>query len=408
MAYLQRSIEDVLQRAVGQFPAVVLIGPRQSGKTTTLARVFGKSHNYVSLDDPDVARAAHSDPRGFLDIHPAPLVIDEVQRAPDLIGYVKHRIDAHRQLTGQFILSGSQNLLLMQQVTETLAGRAAVFDLLPLSLREIAKQPTRPPIWEGTLADIGDSALEAVSAKALWQRLVVGCYPEPATHPSMDPRLWHASYVRTYLERDVRSIRNVADLGLFGAFLKALAASNGQLLNMQSLSSQLGVSLNTVKAWLSVLEACFQVVLLRPYFANLGKRPVKTPKVYFLDTGTLCYLLGLSDVERLRRDRLSGSVFEAVVLAELLKLGHQTGMRPSVYFWRTAAGAEVDFLVETASGLVPIEAKASQTAKPSMGKSIRALRSDGGDAVLPGYVVYAGSEPVPLGGGTVAVPLHSL
>lgn len=426
MPYLRRSIESVLARAATQFPAIVLTGPRQSGKTTTLAEVFGTTHGYVSLDDPDVARAAAVDPRAFLELHPAPLVIDEVQRAPDLIGHVKHRIDLHRDRTGQFILSGSQNLLLMQQISESLAGRAAVLDLLPLSLPEIGGDPHREPAWDrppkqdrwhvnespangGTPPDDHGPAIgsEGGGPDALWQRLLDGFYPEPVTRPGIDIRLWQAGYVRTYLERDVRSIRNVADLGLFTSFLEALAAQNGQLLNLQSLASQLGIALNTAKAWLSVLETCYQVVLLRPYFANLGKRLVKRPKVYFLDTGTLCYLLGKADRKALRADRAAGQVFEAAVLAELLKLGHQTGIRPRAYFWRTVDGAEIDFLLETPSGLIPIEAKAAQTAHPSMAKTIRALRRDAGDDVRPGYVVYAGDHVLPLGDGTLAIPLST-
>lgn len=245
--------------------------------------------------------AAAADPRGFLDLHPAPVLFDEVQYAPDLLPYVKERIDLRRQACGQYLLTGSQHLLLLEKVTESLAGRAAVLRLLPLSGREACGHRDAPLPWE-----TGSSRAHwRVPTRGLWEALLRGGYPELAG-PRRNVSLWHASYVQTYLERDVRSLRQVGDLMAFQVFLRALAARNGQLLNLSDLARDLGLAVNTAKAWLSVLEASFQVIRLRPYFANVGKRLVKTPKVYFTDTGTLCYLAGLKTPEHAAPVRWGG------------------------------------------------------------------------------------------------------
>ncbi|MDS4019786.1 MAG: ATP-binding protein, partial [Candidatus Competibacter sp.] len=399
--YIHRTLEPVLQRAMREFPAIVLTGPRQSGKTTLLKSLFGASHGYVSLEPPDVRAAASSDPRGFLALYPPPVIFDEVQYAPDLLPYLKEWIDAHRDRRGQYLLTGSQNPLLLEQVTESLAGRAAILRLLPLSWRESLGQPDTPLPWE---REDERPPRPELSYPALWQGLLRGGYPELVVEPGRDQVLWHGSYLQTYLERDVRSLRQIGDLTLFQNFLRALATRSGQLLNLTDLARDLGATVNTIKAWLSVLEATFQVIVLRPYFANVGKRLVKTPKVYFTDTGTLCYLAGLRDPEHAAAGPLGGAIIETAVLAEIVKTFWHRGEEPQVYFWRTATGVEVDVVVEVGGRIVPVEIKLSATPRPAMAAGILALRQDLGEKVEPGYVIHPGEIQLPLAPGVRALP----
>jgi hypothetical protein len=403
--YVSRTLEPVIERAAAEFPAVVLTGPRQAGKTTLLRRLFGESHRFVSLDLTDVRAAAITDPRGFLAAFPPPVILDEVQHAPELLSYVKERIDTQRHLRGQFLLSGSQNLLLMQQISETLAGRTAVLHLLPLSLREAAGQSGAPPPWVGGYAPSERVELDTAE---LWRGFLRGGYPEISTDPGRDFRMWHGSYVQTYLERDVRTLRQVGDLTLFQSFLRAVAARSAQLFNLSEVARDLGIAVNTVKAWLSVLEATHQVFVLRPYFANVGKRLVKTPKVYFTDVGTLCYLAGLQSPEHAAQGPMGGAILETAVLSEIVKCFRHRGEQPRVYFWRTSSGSEVDFLVEAEDRVIPIEVKLSSTPRPRMVAGIAALRRDLGDAVAPGYLVHPGQAGMPLGSDTTALPLSRL
>jgi predicted AAA+ superfamily ATPase len=402
--YIPRSLEPILKKAVKQFPAAVLVGPRQSGKTTLLRHLYGNQYPIVSLEPPDVRLAATNDPRGFLNLYPPPVVFDEIQYAPVLLPYIKEQVDAHRERTGQYLLTGSQNLLLMQQVTESLAGRAAVLKLLPMSRWEINRQPLRMLPWEQ-----GKSrALPAQSVRELWEQIIRGSYPEIVCNPDRDIRLWQASYIQTYLERDVRNLRNIGDLTLFQTFLRALATRSAQILNLSDIAREIGVSVNTAKNWISILEASFQIFILRPYFANIGKRLIKSPKIYFTDTGLLCYLVGLRDIEHAKAGPMSGAIFENLVVTELFKIYIHRGEEPALYYWRTSNGSEVDLVIDTQGQLLPIEIKQTETPRPEMAKEIISFQRDFRGKAGQGFVIHPGSTALPLGKGVVSLPLTNL
>lgn len=403
--YIKRSLETVLLKAASEFPAIVLTGPRQTGKTTLLKTLFGRKCGYISLEAPDVRAAATEDPRTFIEMHPPPVIYDEVQYAPDLLPYVKEKIDAHRDRAGQYFLTGSQNLLLGEKISESLAGRAAVLRLLPLSRREAEGHPQAPFPWETGRSQSEEPGL---SFQDIWKGFLRGNYPELVANPDRDINLWHSSYVQTYLERDVRTLRQVGDLTQFQTFLRALAARTAQLFSMTDLARDIGVSVNTVKAWLSVLEATYQVIVLRPYFANVGKRLVKSPKVYFTDVGILCYLSGLKDPEHAASGPMGGPIMETAVLSEIVKTITHRGQEPRVYFWRTSAGTEVDIVVEAGGKIVPIEVKLSATPRPAMAFSIKTFQKDFGDKAMPGYVVHPGDVRLPLGSNVTALPFSDL
>lgn len=329
-----------LLRLARGFPVVVLTGPRQSGKTT-LAQAALPGHAYVSLEDPDTRQRVAADPRGFLAAHPQGLVLDEAQRVPELLSYLQTAIDADRR-PGRYIVTGSQNLLLSAAVGQSLAGRAGYLELLPLSYAE------------------GAAVFGGLSLDELLHR---GAYP--AVHASdVDARDWFASYVASYLERDVRQISRIGDLLQFQRFVRMMAARCGQLLNLNAVAHDLGVAQTTARDWLGVLEASYVAYRLPPYHGNFGKRLVKTPKLYFHDTGLAAWLLGIGSASAMNVHPMRGALFENLCIGEVLKHLRNTGAAGTPYFWRDNIGNEVDLLIERAGVLQPVEFKSGATFQP--------------------------------------------
>ncbi|MBI3184337.1 MAG: ATP-binding protein [Myxococcales bacterium] len=338
-----RELEKSLKAAARQFGALVVTGPRRAGKTFLLQHTFPGA-SYHLLEDPDVLAAVKADPRGWLDDVKTPAIVGEIQNAPELFSYVRTRIDQAPNRHGQWLLTGSQDFSLMAGVTESMTGRAAVFQLLPLSYRELRS-------WS----------------------LLRGGFPEVVKRPSA-ARPWFRSYVQTYLERDVRSLKAVKDLGTFRRFLTLLASRNGQLLNRTELAAPLGVSVPTVSEWVTVLETTGHVLLVPPYFENLGKRLVKSPKVYWVDPGLLCFLLGIDSPRQLEQSPFLGSIFEGFIAAEIIKNQVNAGRARELYFFRDQQGLEVDFLVPgPGAALWLVEAKWSKTLTPEMALPLQKL-----------------------------------
>ena len=369
--YIHRDLEPVLHEMLKQFPSVVVTGPRQAGKSTMLRQVLA-DYSYLTLDDPLTRQQALDDPELLLDSAGERLIIDEVQYAPSLLSYLKMRIDRRRAAKGRFVLSGSQQFVLMKNLGETLAGRIGLLELPPFSLREAS----RAKATEGTRA-----AFELACLR--------GLFPEPLTTPQLDATRWYAAYVQTYLERDIRTVYDVGNLREFERFLQLLAARCGQQLNLSALAVDVGVAVNTIKKWISILEACRIVYLLPPYYRNLGKRIIKAPKVYFLDCGLVCYLTQLRDGGHIMSGPLAGPLFENFCVQEAVKAMLGRGVPPRLFYLRTKTGLEVDLLVEGANRkLCPFEFKLSQTPRPEMGDALSRFRKEFGPLGLePGGVV---------------------
>jgi hypothetical protein len=381
--YVRRLLFSTVKKALSLFPALLITGPRQSGKTTFLLQEFGNRFDYVSFDDPLERDIALEDPNGFLNRFKAkPVILDEIQYVPHLLPYLKIRIDKERNRAGKWLLTGSQQFQLMKNVSESLAGRIALLELLPFSLLEAKPDSV--------------NLLESV----LW----VGEYPEPSLNPEKRD-LWLRSYIQTYVERDVRQLQNIKDLRSFETFLGLCAAYHGQTFNAAALSRKCGVSLPTIKAWAGVLEASYLCQFLSPYFNNYGKRLVKTPKLYFIDPAIVCTLTRQPNGEAAVTGAMGGVLFEGLIISEAYKVFAAAGKNADIFFWRSRDGLEVDLIIQIGNTLHPVEIKL--TATPTL-KHIEPLKKfaalAGKRAEGKGILVCRIEKTTPLPSNTLAMP----
>jgi len=364
---IKRDLAPQLKALYRQYPVVTVTGPRQSGKTTLVKTVFPE-WTYVSLEAPDIREYALRDPRGFIEAYPERVILDEVQRAPDLFSYIQTHVDAIGK-EGVYVLTGSFNFGLMEGISQSLAGRVAVLELLPLACTETTRAGVIPDSIE--------------------ELMIAGGYPRIYDR-GLAPQQWHANYVTTYLERDVRALKAVSDLSVFQRFLKMCAARSGQILNLSSLGDDCGITHNTARSWLSILEASYIVYLLKPHHQNFNKRLIKSPKIYFYDSGLLSYLIGISDPDTLLTHASRGQVFETWVISELLKGRFNRGMRDNIYFWRDNTGHEIDCIVDQGNRLLPIEIKSGKTVSDDFFKGLRYWSRISGTDAKEMVLVYAG------------------
>ncbi|MFZ4632614.1 MAG: ATP-binding protein [Saprospiraceae bacterium] len=367
--FIPRSLSTRLLDLKEKFRVISLTGPRQSGKTTLLRNLFPE-YRYVSLENPDYQDFALRDPRHFLNVYDRYVIFDEAQRVPHLFNYLQGKVDEDN-IPGQFILSGSQNYLLMQSITQSLAGRVALSYLFPLTFSELEGIDSMP--------------------KELNQALFNGYYPV-LYEQSLTPADFYPSYVETYLERDVRSLTAVHDLVQFRNFVRLCAGRIGQPLNYQTLASDVGVSPVTVKSWIGILETSHLVFLLPPYFHNFNKRIIKSPKLYFYDTGLAAWLLGVNNAADLTTHFARGSLFENLIVAELVKQTYHAGRRPQLYFWKDSNQREIDILAEQAGKLTIVEIKSGMTINTHFFDNLLAFQKTAGDAVLQPWLIYGGDD----------------
>jgi uncharacterized protein len=359
-----RAISAYLLDLHKHFPVLFITGPRQSGKTT-LAKALFKNLPYVLLESPDTKRKALNDPRQFLDSFPNGAILDEVQNVPELFSYLQEMVDENRKL--RFVLTGSQNFLLNEKITQSLAGRTGLATLLPLSLSELKKP------------------------KTFLEVILKGFYPAIYSE-GIRPGLFYPSYTQTYLERDVRQMKNIGNLSQFDTFLRLCAGRVGQIMNLSSLATDAGVSVNTIKAWLSILEASYLIVLLKPYYKNFNKRLIKSPKLYFTDTGLACHLLGIKTEEQLSTHYGIGALFENLIIMEFLKHRFNQGERDGLYYWRDSKGLEIDLLIDNGTNLQAIEMKSGKTFNADFLKNIRSWAIHSKVKATNSFIIYGGDS----------------
>ncbi|MFN7734216.1 MAG: ATP-binding protein [Pirellula sp.] len=409
MPSLPRTLQPVVERVANSFPVLLLTGPRQVGKTTLLEACAGSKRRYVTLDDLEERALARHDPELFLSRHPAPVIIDEVQYAPELFSRIKMIADREKR-DGLFWLTGSQKFHLMREVTESLAGRVAILDLLGLSQRELTGhahtvQPFLPT--KDWLNTVPAAVKKPQTVAAVYENIWQGSLPRLRTRADVDRDIFFRGYIETYIQRDVRDLARVGDETRFLRFVKAVAARTAQLLNYADMARDTDIDQKTAKAWLSILEASGLVYLLPPWHSNVTKRIVKTPKMYFFDTGLCAYLTGWSSAESLEAGAMSGAILETFMVTEILKSYWHTGKQPRFYFYRDRDGAVVDLLIEQYNRLYPVEFK--KTASPGLNaakyfKALETLQPDVGE----GAVVCLKETEVAISTTVTAIPVWYL
>lgn len=366
---VNRTIVEGINAYMQRYPIVALTGPRQSGKTTLLKGMF-PDFRYVSLENPDNRAFAESDPNGFLQLYDQKVILDEVQRVPALLSYIQTIVDSNNMM-GQFILSGSQNFNLMKSITQSLAGRVALFKLLPFDMMELKSADLLPSDYE--------------------QLIIKGSYP--ALYDRSIPfASFYANYIETYIQRDVTELLSIRDFGLFRTFLKLCAARIGQQLNIANLSSETGVSVPTLRSWISILESSYIMYQLPPFFKNFNKRLVKSPKLYFYDTGLASFLLGIRNEKTLLESEFKGALFENMIITEYVKQNYHNNLYHDFYYWRDSNGHEVDLLVSNDTAYDAIEIKSTKTILPKQFAGLDFLANIGGDAIRRKILVYGGDS----------------
>ena len=366
---VNRTIVEGINAYMQRYPIVALTGPRQSGKTTLLKGMF-PDFRYVSLENPDNRAFAENDPNGFLQLYDQKVILDEVQRVPALLSYIQTIVDSNNMM-GQFILSGSQNFNLMKSITQSLAGRVALFKLLPFDMTELKSADLLPSDYE--------------------QLIIKGSYP--ALYDRSIPfASFYANYIETYIQRDVTELLSIRDFGLFRTFLKLCAARIGQQLNIANLSSETGVSVPTLRSWISILESSYIMYQLPPFFKNFNKRLVKSPKLYFYDTGLASFLLGIRNEKTLLESEFKGALFENMIITEYVKQNYHNNLYHDFYYWRDSNGHEVDLLVSNDTAYDAIEIKSTKTILPKQFAGLDFLANIGGDAIRRKILVYGGDS----------------
>lgn len=406
---LKRALESTIHQVSRTFPVLLLTGPRQVGKTTLLRHMTGAGRDYISLDDLDARLLAQSDPALFLQRYQPPVIIDEIQYAPNLFGEIKRWVDDHNQ-NGSFWLTGSQKFHLMRSVMESLAGRVAILELNGFSLAEIAEQTERSRPFlpdQSWLLQARDKPHSILDVNALYQHIWRGSYPRVVTEPGISVEIFYSSYLQTYIQRDVRDTVQISNDKAFYDFIRVVAARTSQLLNHADMARDVGIDQKTAKAWLSVLEASGLVYLLPPYHNNVAHRLIKTPKLYFLDTGLCAYLTRWSSPQTLEAGALSGAILETWIVSELLKSYWYRGKTPYFYFYRDKDQKEIDLLIEQDNTLYPVEIK--KTAMPSAGAARHfAVLEKFEQRIGPGAVLCLKQTDVPLSSRVNAIPAYYL